>query len=251
MTLAHFSKLSPQKTVEDRAVMVQISHAVERGLTNHSQRSIFERSISRESLSGKELPEFAECNHGPLVNFLSSAPLWSFWREWYQGFLDGKPLDWELQRRVALIPDADWALGPEHIAEKIEHIRAGFEAQEAARALRDEVTRLGAASPGMGHNRPPEEVECLPLTDEDHRILGSVLMELAADDQLEKASKESIKGKISVLTRVREELASWAAKAAETARDKSAEHAGLAVWFSVLLPLFDKVIGALLKLLGF
>jgi len=49
-----------------------------------------------------------------------------FWRDWYQGFLDGKPLDWGLQRRVALIPDADWEKGPEHIAGKIEEIKAAF-----------------------------------------------------------------------------------------------------------------------------
>lgn len=55
----------------------------------------------------------------------------NFWRDWYQGFLDGKPLDWELQRRVALIPDADWEQGPAHIAEKIEEIKAKFLAEKA------------------------------------------------------------------------------------------------------------------------
>ena len=49
-----------------------------------------------------------------------------FWSDWYQGFFDGKPLDWELQRRVALIPDGDWEKGPEHIAEKIEEIKAEY-----------------------------------------------------------------------------------------------------------------------------
>jgi len=51
-------------------------------------------------------------------------PEWQFWRDWYQGFLDGKPLDWDLQREVALIPDKDWDKGPEHIAQKIEDIKA-------------------------------------------------------------------------------------------------------------------------------
>jgi len=50
-----------------------------------------------------------------------------FWTKWYQGFLDGKPLDWELQRRVALIPDEDWEQGPAHIAQKIEEIQRAFE----------------------------------------------------------------------------------------------------------------------------
>ncbi|MDE9449659.1 hypothetical protein J3R80_04150 [Aliiroseovarius sp. Z3] len=61
---------------------------------------------------------------------------WSFWREWYQGFLNGKPLDWELQRHVALIPDEDWEKGPEHIAEKIEEIREEFGFERAARQKR-------------------------------------------------------------------------------------------------------------------
>ena len=63
---------------------------------------------------------------------------WSFWREWYQGFLDGKPLDWELQRRVALIPDEDWEKGPEHIAGIIEKIRLEFRTAVSPRLVRDE-----------------------------------------------------------------------------------------------------------------
>ncbi|MDA5092489.1 hypothetical protein O2N63_00100 [Aliiroseovarius sp. KMU-50] len=54
----------------------------------------------------------------------------NFWADWYQGFLDGKPLDWELQRRVALIPDEDWENGPEHIAQKIEEIKAAYLAEK-------------------------------------------------------------------------------------------------------------------------
>lgn len=56
----------------------------------------------------------------------SNEPSWSFWREWYQGFLDGKPLDWELQRRVALIDDAIWDAGLEAVAKEIEKIRENF-----------------------------------------------------------------------------------------------------------------------------
>ncbi|WP_259974748.1 hypothetical protein [Leisingera aquaemixtae] len=48
----------------------------------------------------------------------------SFWREWYQGFLEGRPLDWELQRRVALIDDKIWDAGPEAVAPEIERIKA-------------------------------------------------------------------------------------------------------------------------------
>lgn len=55
---------------------------------------------------------------------------WVFWETWYQGFLDGKPLDWELQRRVALIDDAIWDAGPEAVAAEIERIKAEFLAEK-------------------------------------------------------------------------------------------------------------------------
>lgn len=80
------------------------------------------------------LPSWAISENNSFVeefysHFLPAAH-WSFWREWYQGFLDGKPLDWELQRRVALIPDEDWEQGPEHIARKIEEIKAEYLAEQ-------------------------------------------------------------------------------------------------------------------------
>lgn len=49
---------------------------------------------------------------------------WAFWREWYQSFLDANPLDWELQKKIALIPDSVWDKGVAHIALVIEKIRA-------------------------------------------------------------------------------------------------------------------------------
>lgn len=96
-----------------------------------------ENFLSDEVLNDISLIDIAnEIQFPPLVSYAGSEG-WkllsmsgfqpSFWPSWIQGFLDGKPLDWELQRRVALIPDADWEKGPEHIAEKIEEIRAEYE----------------------------------------------------------------------------------------------------------------------------
>ncbi|WP_139279239.1 hypothetical protein [Roseovarius marisflavi] len=63
---------------------------------------------------------------------------WDIWVEWYQGFLDGNPMDWGLQRRVALIDDATWEAGPEAVAEEIERIRAKLLAEKAPQAERVE-----------------------------------------------------------------------------------------------------------------
>ncbi|UWQ76039.1 hypothetical protein [Leisingera sp. M658] len=58
---------------------------------------------------------------------------WTFWRAWYQGFLEGQPIDWDLQRRIALIGDAVWDAGPEAVAAEIERIRAEFSAPRAGK----------------------------------------------------------------------------------------------------------------------
>lgn len=50
-------------------------------------------------------------------------PEWSFWREWYQALLEGNPLDWELQRKVALIKESIWDAGPNALAAEIEKLR--------------------------------------------------------------------------------------------------------------------------------
>jgi hypothetical protein len=52
---------------------------------------------------------------------------WDFWLRWWDGVTAGRPLDWELQKHVALIPREDWQKGPEHIAELIRKFEAGFD----------------------------------------------------------------------------------------------------------------------------
>jgi hypothetical protein len=47
---------------------------------------------------------------------------WAFWLRWWDGMLAGRPLDWDLQQDVALIPDDDWQKGPAHIAAIIRDI---------------------------------------------------------------------------------------------------------------------------------
>ena len=93
---------------------------------------MFADQLSGVGIWGPNTPEGLKIYSRGLIEKLKSASeVWSFWREWYQGFLDGKPLDWELQRRVALIPDEDWEKGPAHIAGKIEEIKAAFLAEKA------------------------------------------------------------------------------------------------------------------------
>jgi hypothetical protein len=52
----------------------------------------------------------------------SDPETWSFWLRWWEGVLSGNQLDWDLQKEVALIPDAIWQQGPVAVAAAIRQI---------------------------------------------------------------------------------------------------------------------------------
>lgn len=60
--------------------------------------------------------------------------IWAYWVEWYQGFMAGRPVDWEFQNAVALIDDSIWRQGAQAVAVEIERLRAEIAAAQAARA---------------------------------------------------------------------------------------------------------------------
>lgn len=68
----------------------------------------------------------AEAEASARVILSKSRFKWDFWVRWWDGVVAGKPLDWELQKQVALIPDGDWKKGPKHIAALIRQIEARF-----------------------------------------------------------------------------------------------------------------------------
>ena len=149
---------------------------------------------------------------------------WSFWRDWYQGFLDGKPLDWDLQRRVALIPDDDWEKGPEHIAELIEEIRERFELEkriaelETEKHLWQERARLG-----IGGNNPPEAIEDARMVQE---IIWAPIEELKAETQSETPDNSRIKSAISKLGAALIAIGKWPLGKLDKAADEFAKSLG-------------------------
>ena len=50
-------------------------------------------------------------------------PGWDFWADWYEGYLTGRPLDFDLLEKVALIPDAECEKGDDHVNGIIARIR--------------------------------------------------------------------------------------------------------------------------------
>ncbi len=51
---------------------------------------------------------------------------WNFWTRWWHGVVTGRPLDWALQEKVALIPDDIWQQGAAAVARAIKDIEAGM-----------------------------------------------------------------------------------------------------------------------------
>jgi hypothetical protein len=89
---------------------------------------------------------------------LGDAEAFAFWRDWYEGYLNGRPLDWDLQLAVAGIPDADWERGPAHLARCIEERRARLGLRAAVAAAEADLRRSGASRFGIGGNHPPEPI---------------------------------------------------------------------------------------------
>lgn len=94
-----------------------------------------------------------------------------YWHEWYQSFLDGKPLDWELQRQVALIDDTIWDQGPKAVADEIGRIKAEMLSEKLPMAETIEV------NPETGKFR------AVPIPVQNHRHMSALLNQV--EDALE------------------------------------------------------------------
>lgn len=106
-----------------------------------------------------------------------------FWADWYEGMLKGEPLDWELQRRVALIGNSIWNAGPEAVAEEIAEIQARWEVEKALSDIKGSLTVRTSARHGIGGNNPPKSIE-------DERLSDAITLIWEATDDLSTALEE-------------------------------------------------------------
>ncbi|MEL6957699.1 MAG: hypothetical protein AAGL89_01960 [Pseudomonadota bacterium] len=135
----------------------------------------------------------------------------SFWHDWYRGFFEGKPLDWELQRRVALIDDALWKNGPSAVTIEIEKIRAKFNLEKRVEELEAELRNATINRHGVGGNMPPEPINDASIAKELVIIwqpLGNLKAEIAKD----KPSSTRLQQLVEALSRALSTGIAWCLK---------------------------------------
>jgi len=169
----------------------------------------------------------------------------AFWKEWYQGFLDGKPMDWDLQYQVALIPDVDWEKGPEHIARIIDEIRARLALQKRIAEL--EAALVAATTEqrlGIGGNNPPEPIEAPAPVAKELLVISEPLQELKAETEAEEPDKGKVARAIDALKRGLLAGLKWFASKADLAVDETIKETtkwGVRVGASYIILNSDKI----------
>lgn len=171
-------------------------------------------SILKKALWGKESPPTDAMKEAILRlrrRLQSADEIWRFWDDWYQGFLDGAPLDWELQRRVAMIADASWKKGPKHVAAVIEDTRKRFELETLVAKLQAErgVAFVREARLGIGGNSPPEEMQIQPQLVKEISMVWNAIDELKKEIAAETPDKGNIARIVDTLSRGLLAIMSW------------------------------------------
>ncbi len=116
---------------------------------------------------------------------------WSFWLRWWDGVLSGKQLPWDLQEKVALIPNEIWQQGAEAVSARIALIQEKFRLRSEVAELRAElglIREQAASVPHRGHNNPPELLEPSAAIRREITIVWEALVE--AEEELGKDEPE-------------------------------------------------------------
>lgn len=176
------------------------------------------------------MPQRHSDNLGKLRSFWENASeTWGFWTRWYDGFLTGKPIDWALQEKIALIDPAEWEKGPKRIAELIADLEARRELLLKIAALKNQVSTLRQQQRGIGDNNPPEPISDAYQLSEHIEIIWEPLKDLDAEARKSSPDRTKIKRAIQTLAAVLVATGKWSAGKADALVDATIKPMGIAL----------------------
>ncbi|WP_022704103.1 hypothetical protein [Pseudorhodobacter ferrugineus] len=154
---------------------------------------------------------------------------WQFWLRWYEAALEGNPLNPDLERDIALIPDADWEKGAEHIAALIAALEERHDLKAQVQALRQQLTLAQTAAADAahrGHNQPPELIDSAPEVQRQITIIFDTLDD--AEEELSKTNPSPTRLKVigQALLNAGIALAKYCGGLGDAALQKAAEELG-------------------------
>lgn len=126
------------------------------------EQPLYSAWVDRENVESKDAIE-ARINawegHDVLNGLHKRGAHFGFWTNWFEGFLFGRPIDWQLQLEVAMIPNEVWFEGPQAIAQKIVQIEARLDVSKALDEFPRKNELVASDRHGIGGNAPPEQLE--------------------------------------------------------------------------------------------
>lgn len=194
------------------------AHDADRGMRDPlaPARAVFDRPLWPDRPGMPDAP--ARAWQAMQVTLSGDAEVWRVWRDWYQGYLDGAPMDWELQAAIALIPDETWAEGPAAVAGAIAERKARHRTGAAIAEMEAEIRQAGASRHGIGGNNPPEPLEddasALPP---DLMVAWEPLQTLKAETRKPAAHRDTVHRAVAALRDVLQAGLRWAAGKADLA----------------------------------
>lgn len=133
------------------------------------------------------------------VGVIAEKDYYAFWRRWHRSFVVGSPLDWELQRQVALISDDIWRNGPKAVAREIEKIETRFALEQRIAELETEKSALITNRFGLGGNAPPEPIQDPEVSEEIAKI-WSAIESLKVQTEAVAPNKDAVRSIIDLLS---------------------------------------------------
>lgn len=132
---------------------------------------------------------------------------WDFFGRWNAGYLDGMPMDWDLQREVALYVAHNQQHGIAKLSSGIAEIEARFNVRERLAEIEAAALASGPVERGIGDNNPPSPISDASVCPEILDPIGEIQKEVVAPAP----SKARLRNALTSLRKVIFDASTWVA----------------------------------------